>query len=261
MTKIYYFSGTGNSLWSAKEIARLIGEAQAYTDKTCELFNIGFASRNNEIVIEADAVVLVFPSYAFGLPLAVRLFVKKAVFKTPYLASFVTYGTTPLGTLGLLQNMLKSKKIDKMYFGKIPAVENYLAMFGTPKDEMIKKRCTMQKEATAEAAKSIIERKENSVSGFRPFSAFVVRLFYLGIKIFFKRYRVSDKCSGCAICEKICPAGAIVMKDEKPKFTSKCEHCQGCINICPLRAIRFGRVKFGTAGYRHPEIEIKELFR
>jgi len=34
MTKIYYFSGTGSSLWSAGKIAQVIGS-------NCELFNIG----------------------------------------------------------------------------------------------------------------------------------------------------------------------------------------------------------------------------
>ena len=255
MTKIYYFSGTGNSLWSAKKIA------QSVRDKgdTCELFNIGAEEKKDEILIEADAVIIVFPSYAFGLPLVVKRFVKKAVLKTPYLAAFVTFGSTPLGTLGILRGILKKKKIDKMFFGKIPAVENYIAMFGPPKEQEIESRSVMQKEATEQAARCVIERCVNRVNTFCPISRFVVSLFYLGLKIFYKRYRVGDNCNGCAVCEKICPVSSITMKDNRPQFSSRCENCQGCVNICPQRAIQFWRAKFGAKGYCHPEINISDL--
>ena len=254
MTKIFYFTGTGNSLWSAKKIAQKIGG-------NCELYNIGIEAQKNEIIIEADAVVIVFPSYAYGLPCVMRHFAKKAVFKTPYAAAFVTYGSNPGGTLGALRRILKKKGIGKLFFGRIPSVENYLALFGPPKTETLEHRKEMQEKATEEAALCIIERRENRVSSYYPFSAFVSMLFSAGVKIFYKHYRLSPNCNGCGICEKICPVCAIVIKEERPVFTKKCEHCQGCVNICPLRAIQFGRVKFGTQGYHHPEISINELGR
>jgi len=257
MTLIYYFSGTGNSLWSAKKIARRITEADP--SQTCELRNIGVASKENEIVIEAEALIFIFPSFAYGMPHVVRKFLKRADIKAAYTAAFVTFGSSPGGTLGSVRRILKKKNAGGMYFGKIPAVENYLAIFGTPKEKTIKLRSEMQEKATEDAAKSVIERQENKVSVFYPLSFLVYCLFTLGVKIFYNFFRVSDKCTGCAVCEKICPVSAIVMKEGRPVFTSKCEHCQGCVNNCPLRAIKFGRVRFGTPGYRHPKININEL--
>jgi ferredoxin/flavodoxin len=252
LTKIYYFSGTGNSLWSAKRIRQIVGG---------ELLNIGAEAQQikNELIIEADAVVIVFPSYAYGLPLMVRRFVKTAVFKTPYLAALVTYGSSPGGTLGGLRRILKKKGIAKMFFGRIPAVENYLALFGPPKAEALLSRVLMQEKATEEAARCIIERQENRVSTFCPFSALISWLFSLGVKLFYRHYRLSGDCNGCGVCAKICPASAILMRDKRPLFTSRCEHCQGCVNICPLRAIRFWRVKWGSPGYCHPQIAMNEL--
>ena len=254
LTKIYHFSGTGNSLWSARKIARIIGGDY-------ELINIGAEAYKSEIIIEAGAVVFVFPSYAYGLPLIVHRFVKNAVFKTPYAAAFVTYGTSPGGTLGAMRRILKKKGIAKLFFGRIPAVENYLAIFGPSKAETVRKRVLMQEKATEEAARCIVERRENKVSTLRFFSAFVSWLFSLGVKIFFKYYKVSDSCNGCGVCAKTCPVSAIVMKDGHPVFTPKCEHCQGCVDMCPLRVIKFWRVKFGAPGYRHPEITIGDLTR
>jgi len=260
MTKIYYFSGTGNSLWSAKTIARIIKEG-TYPAQECELFNIGVEAQKDKIIIDADTAVFVFPSYAYGLPRVVRLFLKRAVFKAQYAASFVTYGSSPLGTLGEVRRILKKKRIGKLYFGSIPSVENYLVLFGPPKAETTERRVLMQEKATEEAARCVIEKRENKVNTFCPFSFLVSRLFSLGLKLFYKHYRLDENCGGCGICEKICPVSAIVMKDGRPVFSKKCEHCQGCVDMCPLRAIQFGRIRFASAGYRHPKIELDELMR
>ncbi|MCX5852866.1 MAG: 4Fe-4S binding protein [Deltaproteobacteria bacterium] len=50
-----------------------------------------------------------------------------------------------------------------------------------------------------------------------------------------------EKCKGCAMCAKICPANAIVMKEKKPVMVvpqfNYCIACGCCIAICPDDAI------------------------
>jgi len=253
LTKIYYFSGTGNTLWSAKKIAEIIG------GEKCELFNIGIEAQKDKIVIEAETVVLLFPSYAYGMPLVVRRFVKTAEFKTPYVAAFVTYGSSPGGTMAGLSGILKKKGVGKVFFGRIPAVENYIPMFGAQKEKTIQRRLVMQTEATEAAAGSIIEQRTNGVNIFRPLSAFVWCLFSLGIKIFYKYLRVTAECDGCGVCEKVCPVSAVTVREKRPVFSGKCEHCQACLNWCPQKAIHFGRLKEGVPRYRHPEIVLADM--
>jgi len=252
VTKICYFSGTGNSLWSAKKIAEII--AGEY-----ELVNIGVEARKNEITIEADAVILVFPSYAYGLPIIVSRFIKKAVFNTPYIAAFVTYGSSPGGTLAAAGRILKRKYKGGVFFGRIPAVENYIAIFGPPKEKTAQKRLAMQRETTDQAARAVIERRTNKINTIRPLSAFISSLFSLGAKIFYKTYKVVDGCNGCGICVKICPVSCITMVNNRPRFSGKCEHCNGCLNWCPQKAIHFGRLKSDTARYHHPEISVNDI--
>ena len=250
MTKIFYFSGTGNTLWSAKKIAELIGG-------NCELINIGLEAQKDALEINADAVVLLFPSYAFGLPVVVRRFLKKAAFTAPYIASFVTYGSFPGGTLAEASRILNRKKTGfDTYYGRIPAVENYIAIFGPPKEKTLRCRLAMQRDASAEAARSVIKRQVNRINTFRPLSIVVSLLFTLGTKLFYRFYRVSDACNGCGICEKACPVSAVRMANGRPVFLRGCEHCQGCLNWCPQKAISFARVRPGTARYCHPEITV-----
>ena len=254
MIKIYYFSATGNSLWSAKKIAGGI-------DEKSELINIGIEAQKEKISIEADAVVLLFPAYAYGPPLIIRDFLRRAEIKTPYFAAFVTFGTSPGGALAEISRILKRKKIRASWFGRIPAVENYIAIFGPQKAATIERRVEMQRKASEEAVRVIVERKTNRVFGFRPFSAFVSLLFSIGVKVFYNWYRVDAVCNGCGICEKVCPVSAVTLREGRPVFSKKCEHCQACLSWCPREAISFGRIKPGIPRYHHPEIGLNDISR
>ena len=48
----------------------------------------------------------------------------------------------------------------------------------------------------------------------------------------------SEKCTGCAACQKVCPAGAIQIENKKSVITkSKCIGCASCIAACPTMAM------------------------
>ena len=45
------------------------------------------------------------------------------------------------------------------------------------------------------------------------------------------------KCTGCGLCQKTCPFGAIDMKDGRPEFNAACRVCGLCVKTCPQQAI------------------------
>jgi heterodisulfide reductase subunit A len=54
-----------------------------------------------------------------------------------------------------------------------------------------------------------------------------------------------DLCSGCRICEYLCPYGAIEMKDKEGKtiahvIEALCKGCGVCGTACPTKAIALG---------------------
>ena len=52
-----------------------------------------------------------------------------------------------------------------------------------------------------------------------------------------------EKCNGCGLCVKACPADAIVLKDAKAqtKGTIECMACADCVPICKEGAITLSR--------------------
>ncbi len=58
-----------------------------------------------------------------------------------------------------------------------------------------------------------------------------------------KMYVADEKCNGCGLCVRACPAGAIALSGRKPRWSLECEGCQRCINSCPNRAIQTSIVR------------------
>ena len=74
-----------------------------------------------------------------------------------------------------------------------------------------------------------------------PFGA-IQKLF---AKAPFLSHRVRPSaCTGCRICEKVCPSRAIQVKsDRKAHITEPlCHQCANCAQICPKSAISYGKI-------------------
>ncbi|GHU99954.1 iron-sulfur protein [Clostridia bacterium] len=244
---IYYFSGTGNSLHAAETLKEKLPDAGIYN------IAVEFAERRFDIA--AEALIFVFPAYAYEMPHMVRRFIKRAQIRCTYAAALVTFGSHPGGALAECKRLLKRKRIALSYAAKIPAVENFIAIFGSPTETERTKRLAMQEAASEKAAADILNRKTNRVRSFRPFSKAVSCFFRAAKPLLVKMYEVTDECTGCGLCVRVCPAHAIESgEDGKPIFHTGCEVCQSCLNYCPSHAINFFRLKTGAARYRHPEI-------
>jgi len=50
-------------------------------------------------------------------------------------------------------------------------------------------------------------------------------------------YIETDKCTGCKLCLRACPYGAIAVEEDKAHFTEDCTSCGACVSACPVGAI------------------------
>lgn len=261
MTKIYYFSGSGNSLKVAKDIASGIEEAElvpiakvALEKQEADLYNLDAA---------CSSIGIVFPVYAWGLPRLVLRFAERL--KTDkYVFAVTTYGGSTGFTLRQLEKVLQrnSTRLNAAFDIQMP--DCYIPMFDAHpdaeqqrmfKEEAIKVeeivRAVKRKETVPTAIKRTITNYV--LSGIVYKSA--IRYFPLSSKSFW----VKESCNSCGICKRVCPVQNVQLKAEKPHWGRNCEACMACLQWCPVRAIEYGKKSRKRKRYHHPGVEVKEM--
>jgi len=75
-----------------------------------------------------------------------------------------------------------------------------------------------------------------------------------------RRYKLTELCSGCGICKKMCPIKNIELINNKPIWKSSCTYCLACFHWCSKEAIYMNNMFIkNRRKYHHPEITINEL--
>lgn len=246
---ILYFTGTGNSEYVAKRIAKGID------DDIINLFDKLKDKDNSEISSEKPFVI-VSPTFAWELPQLVREWLSK----TPLTGSkdiyFVLTCGSGIGGAGHYAKQL-SESIGMNYKGiaKVVMPENYIAMFAAPDEE---KSLKIIDKAEGKIDK-IIESLNAGVKltdEAGPFGVAFTKFMNWGFYNYYiedTKFYVKDNCNGCGLCTRKCPKGNLELVDGKPKWKGDCTHCMACICYCPQEAIEYGKRSVGQPRYKCPK--------
>jgi len=253
---IYYFTGTGNSLAIAKDLAN---------DLEGKIVSIAGLANKEKISTDADVVGIVYPVYALGIPRIVARFIKKLdPGKDQYVFTIANYAMVQGAGLTSAHRLLKRKGIiPKAGFG-IVMPNNYTPFGGAIPEEKQKAIFQAQKDKVKKIAK--IVRNGQAVP---PETGFFLARWLLGEPMAIlsaivapredKNFRLNEKCNGCGICAKLCPVGNIEMSGDRPVWKHYCELCFACFQWCPREAIEFGKSTIGKKRYHHPQIAIGDI--
>ena len=255
-TTLYYFSGTGNSYAVAHDISGLLGDT--------ELVSIPVAL-NDGIKGWSDNIGIVFPVYIWGMPLVVEEFCRKLKnTDAKYFFAVCTCGGFPGATLVQTEKVLKDAGVKLSAGFSVQMPGNYTPMYGAIKEEKQKKMFTAEKEKAKEIADAVKNGKVSPVEK----SNFLINMIVSDMFYKFsaphmpdmdRKFFADSKCNSCGICEKICPAKNISMKDGKPEWYHKCYQCFACLQWCPAEAIQYGETTAKRKRYRNPEVKIDEF--
>ncbi len=256
MLRLYFFSGTGNSLWAAREIASRLGDGELISIPGCD------ASKEN--ISADDTVGIVFPTYAWGPPRMVAEFL--TALKIPsgtYTFALATYASSPGASLPMVSGILKKNgAILSAGFG-ISLPSNYTPFGGAWEQDRQQKSFETASAFFDDLAAAVKSRLEQNGPSFPAIFVPVVKFFNkFSVKEFRKmssKFSVGEMCNGCGICAKVCLAENIEMQNGKPQWLDKCEQCLACLHWCPKTAIELGRISKGRLRYTNPFVKSSDL--
>jgi ferredoxin len=249
--EIYYFSGTGNSLFVARELQKKIPDSAI----------IPIVSLLHKDVIQTNGktIGIIFPCHALTIPIAVKQFVRKIdVQSSEYIFAIATrYGTVFRG-FDIIEKLLKKKNkhldsqfILNMCHNEAPRSEkNYIVPSESDilqiettvlqKIDQISNVIKTQSSVIEKDSNVIIESSSNPIIGFLIEKSVVFGMniseYIGGVNYFYH----DNKCNGCGICEKVCLSRKIKIEEKEPIWQKDvlCYMCFACLNYCPQKSVQ-----------------------
>lgn len=256
-TTMYYFTGTGNTLAVARDLAKELGDT--------ELVPIPKVMDKQEIVADADAVGIAFPVYFLNMPGLVRKFVQKIRFTgSPYIFGIATCGERPGPALFNLKALLEEKgtMLSAGFVFVMP--ENYIGpvdlMGDAPHREEKYARAKSRIPAIAAAIRTRQQSQpEGSGSAILRFGGRITSTLMTSVYNTPGRLHANDTCNRCGTCGRICPSRNITVDKDAVRWGHSCTQCYACIHWCPKGAIEIGGRTRGKPRYHHPDITLSDM--
>ncbi len=248
---IFYFSGTGNS----KDVANKISEKTQ--DK---IYDIAELLMEDKVEFELDTgenIGFVYPVYFYSVPEILKSFVEKLKVKqnsSNYGFIVVTCGGSIAESGDYLARLLYERNIRISSVFSILMPDNAMIYYNIPGMDVALKRLDDAYEKIDEIVVSINEKKRQKI-GKAAFAKMCDKLYKKALAT--KKFKADEACTGCGLCAKRCPEGAIELKDGRPVWVKeKCSKCLRCINSCPQLAIQYGNKTLKRNRYTNPNVKL-----
>ena len=248
---IYYFSGTGNTLYAAGHLAKILN---------AKLKPIASLVNESRIEIDADIIGIVFPVYYGDLPVIVKRFISLLEnIRGKYIFAVATFGGSAGASFKTMNRILEPKGVFLCASYGIHMPQN---AFRKPweNNEVTLNKNLNKLEKIANNTKARKKGIHYPIFFMKPVIIILHEMFkplykkgmlkYSNslpetdfdtlIHMSDKSFTVSEMCNSCGICVKVCPVGNIDISTGKPVWLNRCENCLACYNWCPKSAILGG---------------------
>ncbi|MDE5882679.1 MAG: EFR1 family ferrodoxin [Muribaculaceae bacterium] len=240
---IYYFTGTGNSEYVARQLAKQLLEMPYVMNA------------NSPVEPEGESIGFVFPVYSWGVPPNVE----ELILQMP--ASFwqrvnveqlpvwivMTCGDEVAMAPEMIKKILKKVGVAPESIWSVIMPNNYVLLpgFNVDSKEVEQRKLKEAPGRIREIGECIKAHRRcvDVVRGSMPRlkTGLIYPLFKRwGISI--KKWHSTDACVGCGICAESCPQCNIVYDySGRPKWGPDCCSCLACYHSCPRHAIEYGK--------------------
>ena len=252
---IFYFSATGNSKYVATRLAQATNDTIVSIVECLKTGSFEFDINENE------RIGFVTPTYNWGLPTVVIDFLEQmnlGMTGKHYIYHVLTYGTSTGQAHQMMSKNLvrKGMSLDGKFM--IRMVDTWTPIFNLSDKEKNKKIT----DAAEDQITDVIDKVKMQLCGDynhsklpRMISAIGYSQYSNGRKT--RKFQVEDSCIGCSLCAKICPVGAIEIRNDKPVWIkNQCTLCLGCLHRCPKFAIQYGKCTKKHGQFVNPNVKL-----
>ena len=245
---IFYFTGTGNSLFAARTLTHE-GEEVISMIEAVRSKSFHYTLKDNE------PLGFVFPVYFYTVSDPVLELVRHLTVEN---ASFV-YAVIPCGASigaagGFLKSELKKRSLELQRVDAPVVPDGALIFYDIDTPEKMEKQLEAATKELASIKQAIDRREGNRITGSPVLGKVGLAAYHACMST--RAFHADEKCIHCGKCALICPSGAIEMVGGRPAWTkNKCLKCCGCINRCPVSAIQYGKKTASRGRYVNPVLK------
>ena len=260
---IFFFSGTGNSLYAARQIAEVAGESMR---------SIAQAINDETPVYADERIGIVCPVYSHDLPPLVKRFIERSTFSTPYFFVALTHGNRAGGAQEIARRFLAERGIELAYSHTLLMVDNWLPGYDIAVERASDKHID---ENLAAIAADVAARRRY----LQPATADDLAIYEQGLQKYGDLFAnldflrsflaITERCTGCTTCTRICPAGCIELGIKADGLFGAvrdaaagnvCTACLACVHACPAHAIEISMGELNPeAHFTNEHTSIAEL--
>lgn len=270
-TTIYYFSGTGNSLTNARNIAEGLADAEVVSIP--HALSPGPQGTVPEPGSQSTSrrIGFVFPTYAYGLPRIVEEFIEKAELPADaYYFAVASNCGIPGPVLRRLARLLR-KNGCRLHAG-FSVLDESSSLINDPERDGIQRMMISLNRGqfpeksidrmdeiirTIEAEEEHRAETSNRLTNF--IGSLLNRMASSSFPTMAKNFWVTDVCSGCGKCVKLCPRGNIRIENGRPVWGDDCEMCHACIQWCDREAVQYSGLTEEKPRYRNPSVTLSDM--
>lgn len=251
---IFYFSGTGNTRWVARQLAKHTNDNLYFIPEEMEHAPHTYTLKDNE------PIAFVFPVYAWGPPKIVMQFIEQlnvANSKNAYTYAACTCGDDMGRTRQILAKELKKKgwELNALFYLNMPDCYISLPGFDVDKPEERTHKLEQAPRIVAHMAEVVKQRPqrhyEEKPGPLPRIKSYVLRPLFNRFLMSDRPFHATGDCIGCSKCSKVCPVHNITMCAQKPQWNGNCTGCLACYHNCPTKAVQYGKRTKGKGQYLH----------